>query len=344
MASREDDARRRRIDVDLPSQNVTPLRKILRRLAVALGLIFFVALITYLGRDGYYDPEGDGVSLLDSFYYSTVSITTTGYGDIRPVTDEARLMTTILVTPARVLFLIILVGTTLEVLAEHSRRAFRQERWRRRLSSHTIVCGYGTKGRAAIRTLCDSGVPADQIVVIELDAEERRRASAEGYAAVAGDAAEADVLEEAKVHDADAVIVAVNRDDAAVLITLTVRELAPGVRLVAAAREEENVHLLRQSGATSVITSSAAAGRLLGLGAKSPRVTEILEDLLTVGEGLDLEERPIGAAEAGPLSGLPGSHPVIAVVRGDEVIRFDDERAEQLFAGDHVVQLVRHRG
>ena len=141
-----------------------------------------------------------------------------------------------------------------------------------------------------------------------------------------------------------AVIVAVNRDDAAVLITLTVRELAPRVRLVAAAREEENVHLLRQSGATSVITSSAAAGRLLGLGAKSPRVTDILEDLLTVGEGLDLEEREISAAEAGPLSALPGTHPVIAIIRGDEVIRFDDDRAAELAAGDHVVELVRHRG
>ena len=97
------------------------------------------------------------------------------------------------------------------------------------------------------------------------------------------------------------------------------RELAPRVRLVAAAREEENVHLLRQSGATSVITSSAAAGRLLGLRRESPRVTDILEDLLTVGEGLDLEEREISAAEAGPLSALPGTHPVIAIIRGDEV-------------------------
>ena len=89
-----DDEARRQINVDLPSQAVTPLRKIMRRLAVALGLIVFVALVTYIGRDGYYDPEDDEVSLLDAFYYSTVSITTTGYGDIRPVTDEARLMTT----------------------------------------------------------------------------------------------------------------------------------------------------------------------------------------------------------------------------------------------------------
>ena len=79
-------------------------------MAIALGLITFVAVLTYMGRDGYIDPEDDSVSVLDAFYYSTVTITTTGYGDIRPITDSARLVTTVLVTPARVVFLILLVG------------------------------------------------------------------------------------------------------------------------------------------------------------------------------------------------------------------------------------------
>ena len=57
------------------------------RVLFALSLITFVALLTYLGRDGYVDPEDDSISLLDAFYYSTVTITTTGYGDIRPVSD-----------------------------------------------------------------------------------------------------------------------------------------------------------------------------------------------------------------------------------------------------------------
>jgi voltage-gated potassium channel len=61
------------------------------------------------------------VGLLDAFYCSTVSVTTTGYGDVIPVTERARLLTTLLVTPARILFRIILVGTTLEVLAERTR-------------------------------------------------------------------------------------------------------------------------------------------------------------------------------------------------------------------------------
>ena len=110
-------------------------------------------LLAYLGRDGYIDPEDDTISLLDAFYYSTVSITTTGYGDIRPVSDGARLVTTVIVTPARVLFLILLVGTTLEVLTERTRDVYRLSRWRKTLKDHVIICGFGTKGRAAATTL-----------------------------------------------------------------------------------------------------------------------------------------------------------------------------------------------
>ena len=174
MASGSDAVR-----VELPGVVPGPLRRILWRVALALGLITFVALLTYLGRDGYVDPEDDSVSLLDAFYYSTVSITTTGYGDIRPVTDTARLVTTVLVTPARIVFLILLVGTTLELLAERSRQAYRRSRWRRTLKEHVIICGYGTKGRSAVRTLIGKGVPREQIVVLDESAE--ARASGNGH-------------------------------------------------------------------------------------------------------------------------------------------------------------------
>lgn len=88
------------VPVELPGIERGPLRHIAVRLGLAVGLITFVALLTYLGRDGYLDPDDESVSLLDAFYYSTVSITTTGYGDVRPVSDSARLVTTLLVTPA----------------------------------------------------------------------------------------------------------------------------------------------------------------------------------------------------------------------------------------------------
>jgi voltage-gated potassium channel len=330
------------LPIDLPGGEAGPLRKIGFRLAVALALITLVALITYLGREGYVDPEDETISLLDAFYYSTVSITTTGYGDVRPASDEARLMTTLLVTPARILFLILLVGTTLEILAERSRTAYRIARWRRHLKDHTIICGYGVKGRTAVRTLLDKGMSPDQIVAIEPNEEERARATADGVAAVDGNAARQEVLLEAGIREASALIVAPDRDDTAVLVTLTARELNPDICIVAAVREEENVHLLHQSGANSVITSSGAAGRLLGLSTKTPQITEVMEDLMTVGEGLDIKERTIGPTEAGPAPMGPDEAIMLAVVRDGEVIRFGDPRIRELQPGDRLVELFSH--
>jgi voltage-gated potassium channel len=326
--------------ITLPGDDVSPLRKIGRRLLLALGLIVFVALVTYIGRDGYFDPEEDGVSLLDSFYYSTVSVTTTGYGDVRPVSDEARLVTTLVVTPARVLFLILLVGTTLEILAERSRHAYRVSRWRKRLRDHTIICGYGTKGQSAVHTLRGKGIESGEIVVIDESPGARNRATADGLAAVAGNASSQEVLGEAGIGAARSVIVAVDSDDTAILVTLTARELNPAATIVAAVREQENVHLLEQSGASGVITSSAAAGRLLGLCSETPQVTDVLEDLLTVGEGLDIAEREVAPEEAGPVPAALREGVVLAVVRNGELLRFGDPRAAELRAGDRLIELL----
>jgi voltage-gated potassium channel len=327
------------VPVDLPSGHEQgAVRRILRRVVIAVSLIVFVALLTYLGRDGYVDAEEDEVSLLDSFYYATVSVTTTGYGDIRPVSDTARLLTTLLVTPARVLFLIVLVGTTLELLAERTREAYRFIRWRKTLQNHTIICGYGTKGRAAIHELQARGLELGDIVVIDDRPEARERAVGAGLAAVAGDAASTDVLRQAGVESARAIVVAPDRDDAAVLITLTARELNPSATIVAAVREEENAHLLRQGGADNVITSSGAAGRLLAMAVRSPTVATVLEDLLVGGEGLDLIEHRV-ERDGATFADVAGSAPVIAVVRDRETLRFDDPRATALQRGDHLICL-----
>ena len=331
------------VAVEFPGRSHGPLRNILVRIGIAVALVMFVALLTYAGRDGYVDAEGDAVSLLDACYYSTVSITTTGYGDVRPVTDQARLLTTLLVTPARVLFLILLVGTTLEILAQRSRDALRRSLWRRTLKDHIIICGFGVKGRSALRTLLAKNIPREQIVVIDDERDAREQAKAAGLTAICGSAASTEVLLQAGVRDARSIVVAVNRDDTAVLVTLTARELNPKATIVASVREEENVHLLRQSGANSVITSADAAGRLLGFAVQQPQVTEVLEDLMTVGQGLDIAEHAVGDEEGGPVAALGIGGPVVAVVRGDDLMRFDDPRASTVRSGDRVVFLRSHR-
>jgi voltage-gated potassium channel len=334
-----------RADIRLPRSDRSPLEYLLRRVAIAVGLITFTAMIAYLDRGGYRDANGTPVGLLDAFYYSTVSVTTTGYGDVIPVTDRARLLTTLLVTPARILFLIILVGTTLEVLAERTRTHYRERIWRKTLRDHIIVCGFGVKGQAAVATMLAHGNEPAAIVVIDERVEAVEDARRRGHAGVVANASASSALEAAGIREAAAVVVAPDRDDTAVLITLTARELNPGARIVASVREGENAHLLEQGGADSVVVSSGAAGRLLGHAVRSPKVVQVLEDLLSVGEGLDVMEREVTTDEAGrPLAELPATAPVIAVVRGDDVLRFDDPRASELRAGDRLVCLSSNPG
>ena len=329
-----------RADIRLPSSDRGPLAVLLRRLGIAAGLVLIVSVITYLDRDGFRDGSGGEIDALDALYFGAVSVTSTGYGDITPVSDGARLVNVLVVMPAGVLFLVILVSTTLEVLAERTRTAYRERNWRRTLQDHTIVCGYGVKGRAAIETLLAHERAPGAIVVIDEREGAIEDAKRSGYAGLLGDASSSVVLESAGVREAAAVVVAPDRDDSAVLITLTARELNPDARIVASVREQENAHLLRQGGADSVVVSSGAAGRLLGHAVKSPLVVEVLEDLLSVGAGLDIVERGVGDEEDGKRLGTFATEaPVIAVLRGERVHRFDDPAIGALQRGDRLVCL-----
>src|SRR5262249_35772089 len=147
--------------VRLPAGTRTPLQELGIRLAIALGLLVAMVCLVYFDRDGYVDNYNKTVSFTDSIYYATVTLTTTGYGDITPFTDSARLINAFVVTPLRIAFLVVLVGTTLEVLATQGRTIWRVSRWRKRMHDHVIVVGYGTKGRSAIATLIDNDIPRE---------------------------------------------------------------------------------------------------------------------------------------------------------------------------------------
>jgi voltage-gated potassium channel len=205
------------------------------------------------------------------------------------------------------------------------------------MRGHVVVCGYGTKGRNAIRALMLKGCTTERIVVVDADPQALAEATAAGFVTVAGPCTRPSVLREALVQRAEVVVVALGRDDTAVLVTLAARRLNPDVTVVSTVREAENAELLRQSGASSVIVSSETAGRLLGLAADSPDTVDVVEDLLSFGTGLDLVEREVHPDEVGraPRDLVP---PVLAVVRGHRRLYYNDPEADALQRGDRLVQ------
>jgi voltage-gated potassium channel len=325
--------------IHLPLVRQGPLRALGVRVLLAVALVLVTVIIIYIDRHGYRDINEDGLSLLDCFYYAVVTLSTTGYGDITPVTQGARLVNVLVITPARVLFLIILVGTTLEVLTDQYRKTMRVGRWRRKLKDHVIVCGYGTKGRAAVTALLENGYDKSRIVVVENREDGIRQAAANGLVAIEGNATRSAVLNEADVKNCKAVIIATDSDEASVLITLTVRQLTAGqVRIIAAVREQENAALLKQSGAHHVIVSSATAGRLLGLTTTAPPLIDVVEDLLTPGQGMALAMR---SAERGEVGRNPRELTtlVVALIRRGKIIPLGGEHAVTIETGDLLVYI-----
>lgn len=322
--------------VRLPSAPLSPLRAVLRRVAIALAMMLAMFALVAMDLDGYRDGADGRVSLLDALYYVTVSISTTGYGDITPVSTTARVVNIVAVTPLRIAFLVVLVGTTLEVLTRRTRDAILIDRWRSRLREHTVIVGYGTKGRAAARTLLENGCGKESIVVVDPDPVVIEEAAGDGFAGVVGDGTRTHVLDRASIRQAGEIIIATRRDDTTALVTLTARNLNREATIVAAVRESENDPLVRQSGADVVITSSEAAGRMLGVATQSPAVSALIEDLLAYGKGLDLRERPVAGHEVGHPPVQADEIPV-AVVRDGEIMTYADPRAARLRADDRLV-------
>ena len=327
----------------IPEKEVSPFRRIARRLSYAFAALFTAAIVVYLDRDGYNNASGEPLTFLDCLYYATVSLSTTGYGDIAPFSERARLINVLVITPLRFAFLIVLIGTTVETLTAASRQALRIQRWRNTVRNHTVVVGYGTKGRTAVTAMIGDGVAPGDIVVVDTDQNSLDRAGAAGLVTVRGDANKSDVLKLAGAQHAKAIVVATNSDPTSVLVTLTARELAPKATIIASVREAENRHLLLQSGADSVVVSSETAGRLLGLATSKPSVVDMIEDLLTPHEGLSISEREVEVKEIG---GDPRhlKDIVLGVVRDGELLRLDDPEADALEKADRVLYMKQTEG
>jgi voltage-gated potassium channel len=127
------------------------------QIGVRTGLVFallaFVILVHWLEREGLKDNLDGHVSFVDVIYFTMISGTTTGYGDIVPVTDRARLFDALVVTPIRIFFVLIFVGTAYQLVLRRSWERWRMARLQEKLSNHIIIAGFGTSGNEALDEL-----------------------------------------------------------------------------------------------------------------------------------------------------------------------------------------------
>lgn len=327
----------------LPEQSPAP--GLLRRLALILLLIALATLILWVTRDGLIDNthKGKPLTFMDVLYFAIVSLTTVGYGDIVPVTPLARFINAILLTPVRVFLWAVFLGTAYELTLQRYRERVQMNKLKEKLHHHTIICGFGVKGRTIVSELMAHGTRAEQIIVIEPNEDALAQATKLGLVALKGDASSEEILRAAGIEDAAQVMIALDFDDMCVLICLTARHLNPNVKLVASVREQENIKLLKAAGADTIVSPSITGGRLMSAAVSSPAVTDFIQDLLSYGEGIDAIEEPVTPNQIGQLASeiTPESgHLVLGVARKGKRWPFPTLGKLQLQAGDVIIYLV----
>lgn len=311
------------------------------RLGFVFALLGSVVLIHWLDRDGLRDSLDGHISFLDVVYFTMISVTTTGFGDIAPVSDRARLVEAVIVTPIRVAVLFIFVGTAYTFVIKRTWEKWRMARIQRQLRGHIVVLGFGVSGSEAVRELLARGVDAGRIVVVEPDGARLDEAADMGCTVLEGDATRDQTLLDARIETASSVLVSAGRDDASILIVLTARHLAPDVPISVVIRAKDNELLARQAGATNVINPVSFTGLLLAGSAQGEHIAEYMADLASVEGKVRLQERAVLPEEIGRnINDLATGGRGLRVYRDGQALGFWDPACARLQAGDMVVEVL----
>ena len=138
----------------------SPEATLLMRVLLVAVLILAVFTVFLLDRAGLQDNIDGHVSIVDVIYFTMITISTVGYGDIVPVSATARLIDAFFVTPIRVFVWLIFIGTAYQLLIQRLLEEWRMTRLQRELADHVIVCGSDTAARSQPRSCCSEAGPA----------------------------------------------------------------------------------------------------------------------------------------------------------------------------------------
>ena len=259
-----------------------------------------LAVLVPIGVLGYIRLEG--WAPLEALYMTVITLTTVGFGEVRPLTDAGRLFTIFLIVFG--IFSVTWVATSLVslIVSEELRSSMRVRRMERdvgKLRGHFIICGHGRMGGQVCQDFARAGEP---FVVIENDPEEMERLRECDVLHVEGDATEDAVLTAAGVERARSLI-AVAADDAQnTFITLTARTLNPELLIVARSVEESAEAKLLAAGADRVVSPYVIGGRRIAAAALRPTVVEFLETVMHL-ENTDLGVNECRVEEGSDLVG-----------------------------------------
>ena len=244
--------------------------------------LFLVFVILLLGVSGYMILSG--YSFVDALYMTVITITTVGFGEVKPFTPQEKIFTVFLILTSITLF-----GYAVSTFSEYlvSGKLFEQFKHRKvekqikSLKGHTIVCGYGRNGKQAILKLNNYN---KNLVVVEKDKEMIAELDQEGVLNIHGDATLDETLLRAGIDTAANLITALPSDADNLFVVLTASQLNDKCKIISRASDESSYGKLKIAGANNVIMPDKLGGDHMASLVVTPDVIEFVDRLTIEGE------------------------------------------------------------
>jgi len=260
--------------------------KLLQPIA-ALLLLVFVGIMGYIIIEGY--------SFMEALYMTTIAITTAGFNEVRPLSNEGRMFTVFLLLTSWATFAWAIARITQFVVTGEINKYFKTRKIMKALAElnhHVILCGFGRNGQQAARTLKNHNM---DFVVIEKQEEsiERGLPFFPDLIYLIGDSTDDDLLIEAGIEKAVALITALPDDADNVFIVLSARALNQKLQIISRASEENSFPKLRKAASDNVIMPDKIGGSHMATLVSKPDVIEFMDFLTSEdGESVNMDSVP----------------------------------------------------
>jgi voltage-gated potassium channel len=246
-----------------------------RKLYIAIGLIFFVMLV---GIFGYHIIEN--YSYLDSLFMTVITVATVGYREVRELDDAGKIFTSILIIFSISTFAYAISVITRYVIEGEFQLYFKHYKVNKeiqKLKDHVIVCGYGRNGKQACEQLRSGN---ELFVAIESNPQIIESMRDDGNVLfIEGDATQDEILAEAGLERAKALITALPSDAANVFVVLTARDKNPTLKIISRASDDASEHKLKRAGANNVIMPDKIGGTHMAALVTKPDVIEFIDHI-----------------------------------------------------------------
>ena len=256
-------------------QNFSTNFSYFKKLYYAIGMVILVLVI---GVCGYYFIEDYG--FLDAVFMTVITVATVGYREVKELDDAGKIFTSILIIFSIGTFAYAVSVITRYIIEGEFQTYFRHYQVNKeiqKLKNHIIVCGYGRNGKQACDQLRSEGV---RFVAIESNPQIIAAMQEEqDLLFIEGDATKEEVLIEAGLESAKALITALPSDAANVFVVLTARDKSPKLKIISRASDDASEHKLKRAGADNVIMPDKIGGTHMAALITKPDVLEFIDHI-----------------------------------------------------------------